>query len=355
MTLLDYTSPAFTEELFRTHGSFVAVVMNFNKSGLVARAVESAFSQNHPCYEILALDDFSTDGSDAELLASVKNCIASNPEKPLKVRVVRNERNLGILGQWRQAAAISSGEWFGMFAGDDTAEPNRIEAAAQIISSYPDAAAICTNYIEEGASQFAWPDSGVLVKRPGDLAWHEPATILGCTAFYRRRLLELPLPDGIMDDFTLTWLAVISASGSLVWATDRSTVSYSLGTGVTTSDQAKPLSPYAKYKAIVARGKRFGRNVWDKIKRFDDQYGQDPAVSRQVRGCWVASWTEGGNWFVRLGALWTMLVTDRGNDYGGMRRELVRKVLRRVISRFLGPITFLPIYLTTLRKKPTTL
>jgi len=349
MTRVKYVSSSFSEEKFRETGSFVAVVMNFNKRGLVTRAVESAFAQDWPCYEILALDDASTDGSDGEMVAGVKAAIAANPRKAVRVTAVVNDKNLTILGQWRQALVLSDGEWFGMFAGDDEAFPCRIRAAAKIAAEEPNAAGICTNYCEGASPDMRWPRIRQ-VKRASEVSWPGAETMLGCTAFWRRRLLALDLPDGNMDDFMLTWISHISKAGDLVWAMDISTVRYLLGTGVTTVDRAgvdesgrSLRALYGRYRAIQRRGRRFGRNVWETIREYDERYGSDAAVSRQVRGYYLASWTEGGGWFERARSIWTMLVTDGKNDYGGDRRKLVRKAVRRFVAKFLGPLSFVPL------------
>ena len=349
MTAFDYTAEGFSEERFRECGAMVAVVMNYDKRGLVGRAVECAFAQDWPCYEILAIDDASTDGSGEEMLSSVRRCVEANPAKAVRARVVMNDVNVGVLGQWRRVVALSGGRWFGMFGADDEAMPCRMRKAAEMIAATPGAVAVCTNYVEDKSGK-GFPIRGRFEKKPGDYSWPGPETVLGCTAFWRRDVLELDLPDGNMDDFVLTWLAVISKKGSLAWDLDAVTVRYGVGTGVTTMDRRgvddsarSPVALYRKYRAIVRRGRRFGRGVWEKIRLFDESHGNDAVLSRQIRGHWVASWTEGGGWFERLAAVWTMLVVDRGNDYGGMRKELVGRTMRRFGARFFGAASFVPL------------
>lgn len=350
MIRLRQTSGRFTDELFAANGSFVAVVMNYNKSGMVARAVKSAFAQEYPCYEILCLDDASTDGSAEEMCAAVEACLAERRDKALRVTVVCNEKNLTTLGQWRQAVSLAGGTWFGMFAADDEAEPDRILVAADLVKAYPGAAAVCTNFTDFGVSEMH-AGKGLFVKRLGDYAWPGPGMVLGCTAFWRRDVLELDLPTGTMDDFILSWLAVISRKGDLVCDLTRSSVRYGLGSGVTTIDRRGVVDSdgslagwYRRYQAVVRRGRRFGRAVWDEIKRYDDAHGTDKTVSAQVRGSWIASWTESGGWLERLRAVWTMTVVDRRNDYGGLRAGLLGKVTGRFLTRLLGVASFVPAY-----------
>lgn len=328
MIAFEYTSESFSEVRFRENGALVAVVLNYNKAGLIRAAVRSALEQDWPCYEVLAMDDKSTDGSDAEMLEAVKSWTAANPKKALRVRVVVNETNLTTLGQWREAVRFSDGAWFGMFCGDDIALPERMRVAAELIAAHPQAAGICTNYYRGKTQELVHPIS---VSREA---------IFGCSAFWARRVLEADLPRGTLDDWTLSWIARIIKAGELVFAMDRATVRYSFGTGVTTELTEGVPTLVGKYLAILARGRRFGRNVWDLIRDFDANYGTDARLSREIRGWWVLSATEGGGWWKRIGALWTIFVVDWGNDYGGKRREIVTKAVGRFVTRFLGRWSF---------------
>lgn len=348
MTALRYTAESFSEEKFRNCGKMVAVVMNYNKKGMIGRAVESAFDQDYPCYEILAMDDASNDGSEKEMVESVKACIAKYRDKALRVTVIVNETNLTTLGQWREAVNSSDGEWFGMFCGDDVSMPCRMRVASEIIGENADAAAVCTNFTSGLDSMEPHCDTIRAVCDAKDVkSWQRYVTISGCTAFWRRNLLAQELPSGTMDDFTLTWLAAIADSGKLVWDCTRITVRYSIGTGVTTVDRAKAdcesMTPGAllrKYYAIKRRGRRFGRKVWEAIREFDDKYGKDAELTKIVRGHWLASLSEGG-WIDRLVSCWKMMVVERCNDFGGFRRTLKRKVLTRFFIKLLGPFSWI--------------
>jgi hypothetical protein len=95
-----------------------------------------------------------------------------------------------------------------------------------------------------------------------------------------------------------------------------------------------------KYYAIKRRGRRFGYKVWKAIKEFDDKYGKDTELTKIVRGHWIASLSEGG-WIDRLVSCWKIMVVERCNDFGGLRRYLVRKVLTRFLIKLLGPFSWI--------------
>lgn len=348
MTALRYKADSFSEEKFRDCGKMVAVVMNYNKKGMIGCAVESAFEQDYPCYEILAMDDASNDGSEKEMVESVKACIAKYRDKAICVTVIVNETNLTMLGQWREAVNSSNGEWFGMFCGDDVALPCRMQVASEIIRANTDAVAICTNFTSGLDSMQPHFDTIRAVCDAKDVkSWQRYVTICGCSAFWRRDLLMLDIPSGTMDDYTLTWIASIADLGKLVWDCTRITVRYSIGTGVTTVDRAKADCEsmtlgalLRKYYAIKRRGKRFGYKVWNAIKEFDDKYGKDDELTKIIRGHWLASLSE-GSWIDRMVSCWKIMVVERCNDFGGFRRDIVKKVLTRFFIKLLGPFSWI--------------
>ena len=350
MIVFQYIAHSFSEKNFDACGKMVAVVMNYNKRGMISAAVKSAFEQDYPCYEILAMDDASCDGSDEEMIDSVKKCISDHPKKALKVTVIVNERNMTTLGQWRQAIMSSNGEWFGMFGGDDVSFSDRMRTTSDIITKHPRAVAVCTNFTNGMESTEPHYERNVKVCDSGDVrSWQEYSTIYGCAAFWRRSVLELDIPMGIMDDFILTWIAAIAHAGTFVWDCEKVTVRYSIGTGVTTEDRSRVDndiegigSHWNLYYAIKRRGCRFGQRVWDEIKKYDDTYGSNRDLSNIVRGYWIASMSEGG-WWSRAKSL-MMMVFDCKNDYGGYRKSLMRKVISRMITKVLGPVTWVPIY-----------
>ena len=357
MIALKYVSPSFSEELFAENGKMVAVVLNFNKAGMTRDAVKSAFAQDYPCYEILVMDDASEDGSEKEMIEAAKDFIAEYGNKAIKVTATVNETNRTTLGQWKEAVKISDGVWFGMFCGDDVSFPERMKTVSEEISRHPGAAGICTNYTVNSAGELAHePDDEAF--DANSLDWENRAgTIYGCTAFWHRKVLSRDLPDGIMDDFVLTWIAAISNAGELVWKMSVPTVAYSASSGVTTSyrqdvdkTSASLLHFWKKYYAAKEHGKRFGRKVWDSIKDFSDRYASDREMAETVKGFWIASLSELG-WFDRLKAVWTVCAKERKNDFGGYRRRISRKVLIRFVSRFFGPFSFAPVAFLMYGKK----
>ena len=94
-----------------------AVVPNYNYEHYLEGRLDSIFRQTVPVYEVIVLDDASTDGSlkMVERVARDRNRL---------VRVIANERNSGaIMKQWAKAATEASGELLWIAEADDGADP----------------------------------------------------------------------------------------------------------------------------------------------------------------------------------------------------------------------------------------
>lgn len=98
----------------------------YNQEHYIRNALEAAFSQKYNGdMEIIISDDASSDGS----VEIIKSCIAEYKAGGGKSRVVflRNERNLGNVGNWQALCKAARGDILVKMDGDDISMPNRIE------------------------------------------------------------------------------------------------------------------------------------------------------------------------------------------------------------------------------------
>ncbi|MDD5198725.1 MAG: glycosyltransferase [Terrimicrobiaceae bacterium] len=99
----------------------------FNGGRYLRAAVESILRQRFCDFEVLAIDDGSTDGSPDEL-ASVRDS---------RVRVLRNERNLGLVATLNRGLAEARGEWIARQDADDLSAPGRLAAQIAVARGNP--------------------------------------------------------------------------------------------------------------------------------------------------------------------------------------------------------------------------
>jgi glycosyltransferase involved in cell wall biosynthesis len=116
---------------------FVSVLMPvYNAATYLREAVESVLSQTHRDFELIAVDDASTDGS-YELLQSYA---ARDP----RVRALRQPQNLGIvLARNRAFREVSPrATYCAIIDADDVCLPDRLERQVAFLESHPDYALV---------------------------------------------------------------------------------------------------------------------------------------------------------------------------------------------------------------------
>ena len=118
------------------------LLITYNQERFVEEAFQSCISQTCGDYEIVISDDNSTDATYAVLERLVKNYRESGGEIPIILN--KNERNLGIGGNFQKAAELRRGQWLLMAAGDDISLSTRIETIEKVIKRHPEVYGINT-------------------------------------------------------------------------------------------------------------------------------------------------------------------------------------------------------------------
>lgn len=107
------------------------VVPNYNHQKLLPRCLEALLNQEDPPDEILAIDDASTD----ESLDVMKTFAARSP----RLRVIRNERNLGVVATMNRGLELASHPHIGFFASDDEVLPGLFTKSRPMVERHRDA------------------------------------------------------------------------------------------------------------------------------------------------------------------------------------------------------------------------
>lgn len=105
---------------------FISVVIPcYNRADLIAATIKSLQEQDYPNYEILVIDDGSTDNTE-DVVRSVAT------ERTVYVKKTNNERaaarNVG--------ASMAKGDYVNFFDSDDLALTNHLSEAAEMINKY---------------------------------------------------------------------------------------------------------------------------------------------------------------------------------------------------------------------------
>ncbi len=104
------------------------IVPNYNYGRYIKKRIKSILRQTYPIYELIILDDASTDGSAERLKNIVLDLKTQNPE--MRVRFVGNTENSGkAMAQWKKGIELAEGDYVWIAEADDLCSRRFLEEA----------------------------------------------------------------------------------------------------------------------------------------------------------------------------------------------------------------------------------
>ncbi|GAB4493270.1 MAG: hypothetical protein Fur0016_29280 [Anaerolineales bacterium] len=112
------------------------IIPCYNYGHFAAEAIESALLQTYPPDEILFIDDASSDNSVE---------VARRYEPRIRVEV--NEKNLGVVENFRKAVAITSGDYVVFLGADNRFRSDYVEQCKSILDMNPETGVVYTHFL----------------------------------------------------------------------------------------------------------------------------------------------------------------------------------------------------------------
>ena len=107
------------------------IIPNYNYQDFITERIDSILMQTYPVYELIILDDCSTDNSVKVIEEKIKTIPSG-----INVKFVKNEQNSGcVFKQWKKGFEIATGDYIWIAEADDSAENNFIE---EVIKGFDD-------------------------------------------------------------------------------------------------------------------------------------------------------------------------------------------------------------------------
>ncbi len=103
-----------------------AIIPAYNSAAFIAQAITSILKQSYPVYEIIVVDDGSSD----DTLAVIKG-LSGNI-------VYHKQENLGPAAARNQGIKMASGQWIAFLDADDQWTPDKIKKQLTILARYPE-------------------------------------------------------------------------------------------------------------------------------------------------------------------------------------------------------------------------
>ena len=95
----------------------------YNNEAFIAATLESVLGQTHRQFEIIVIDDRSTDGT----VPAIKRF--TDP----RIRLVENETNLGFGGNWNKALSCATGAYIKLLCADDLVYPDCLRRQVEVL------------------------------------------------------------------------------------------------------------------------------------------------------------------------------------------------------------------------------
>ena len=122
------------------------ITRTYNRADLIERAIRSILVQDYTDFEIIVVNDASTDNT-LEVLSRIND---------YRIRIVNHSRNLGMAGAFHTGLNCIKGEWFTLLDSDDEMVPEALSTMLGVLDKInPQIDAITCNCIDTTTGEFS--------------------------------------------------------------------------------------------------------------------------------------------------------------------------------------------------------
>lgn len=185
---------------------FSVVIPVYNKAKYIQRAISSVLGQSFQEYEIIVVDDGSTDAS-FEAASQIKDS---------RIRIFRQE-NQGVAAARNRGISEAGAEWVAFLDADDEWMPNFLEKIYQLHAEFPECGVLASGYasiLDEAQLQ---SDFSPLFTPPGSMGiladiienFFSHYSFYSSSIVVKKEFLERinGFPEGVRNgEDTITWM-----------------------------------------------------------------------------------------------------------------------------------------------------
>ena len=271
------------------------VIPLYNKAQAIQKTLDSVLAQTYKDFEIVVVDDGSTDGSADVAEATLRKFSGHPTGSGLEFSVIRKE-NGGVSSARNAGILAAKGEYVAFLDGDDLWHPEYLETLHQLILDYPDASLYgigCTTINGDKIPEDVAPST---LRGEVEDVWNNyPGYWTGSSSSSSRaRLVEIGLFDTRMthgEDLDVWWRLLLCGKGaydSTMLAFYRQDAENRAMNRVIPLDKHIPFYMY-KYAEARANNKEF-RRFFDR-EMFDKRYRKQAKLLAKQMDYSLQKWT----------------------------------------------------------------
>ena len=178
----------------------ISIIMPaYNAEKTIAQSIESVLAQTYYEWELLIVDDGSSDST-----ISIVNSLAENDSR---IRLFINEKNMGVAKTRNFGIEQASGEWIAFLDSDDLWHENKLENQLRFMEEVGAQIGYTgTAYITESGSV-----SGFVLRAERELTYSKllKRNLMSCSSVMVRRDVMRAFPDGMMHEDYVVWLRIL--------------------------------------------------------------------------------------------------------------------------------------------------
>ncbi len=190
-----------TKKFPPAHSPFISVIIpTFNRLDLLKETVESVRGQTFRDFEIIVVNDGSSDGTESWL----------NQQTDL---AAVHRSNQGIAASRNHGAALARGEWLAFLDHDDLWVPEKLQIQADFVRDDPDVALVAGRHVRLGKSYtnprtLRWDKGDLFVRVYSESFIHTSSVMIRKDVF--REINGFPTLYRFADEFDV-WLRIAAA------------------------------------------------------------------------------------------------------------------------------------------------
>ncbi|MCL2014835.1 MAG: glycosyltransferase [Defluviitaleaceae bacterium] len=174
----------------------ISIIMPaYNAEKTIVQAVDSVLGQSFGDWELIIVDDNSTDGTIAAIPAD------------LRIKVIKSAVNQGAAAARNLAVSCATGDWLAFLDSDDLWHSQKLQRQVEFIAKTN--AKICytaTSYITETNQPYNY-----ILHAKNTLTYKEllKRNLMSCSSVMVQKSLMLPFPIGNLHEDYAVWLKIL--------------------------------------------------------------------------------------------------------------------------------------------------